>query len=51
MVSHDPDDARRIAEKTVFLADGLANVPVDTAGLFAQPTAGLKAYLGDMKRI
>ena len=46
MVTHDPADARRFADKTVLVADGVAQAPVATAELFANPPAALQAYLG-----
>ena len=47
MVTHDPRDALDFADKTVVFADGAALPPVPTQALFAQPTAALRAYLGD----
>jgi thiamine transport system ATP-binding protein len=47
MVSHDPDDARRIADLTLYLDEGRAHPPVPTAALFADPPPALAAYLGD----
>lgn len=46
MVSHDPSDARRIADQVVLVADGLAHPPMDTASLLDNPPPALKAYLG-----
>jgi thiamine transport system ATP-binding protein len=46
MVTHDPNDAKRFAGKTVLVADGVAHAPVDTATLFANPPPALVAYLG-----
>lgn len=46
MVSHDPDDARRIADDVIVVAEGRAAPPVDTAALFADPPAALRRYLG-----
>lgn len=46
MVSHSPDDARRIATHVLLIADGVAQPPVPTAALFAQPPAALRDYLG-----
>jgi thiamine transport system ATP-binding protein len=46
MVSHDPDDARRIADLTLYLGEGRAHAPVPTAALFADPPPALAAYLG-----
>jgi thiamine transport system ATP-binding protein len=46
MVSHDPDDARRIAGQVVLVADGKAHPPVTTAELLDNPPPVLRAYLG-----
>lgn len=47
MVSHEPDDARRIADEVILIHDGQAHPPVETAEIFANPPAELAAYLGD----
>ena len=49
MVSHDPDDARRIADLTLYVGEGRAHPPVPTAALFADPPPALAAYLGDAR--
>lgn len=46
MVTHEPADARRVAEQTVLVADGKAHPPQQTAPLFDHPPAALAAYLG-----
>ncbi|HCY98953.1 MAG: thiamine ABC transporter ATP-binding protein [Rhodobacterales bacterium RIFCSPHIGHO2_02_FULL_62_130] len=46
MVTHDPADARRFADKTVLVADGVAQAPQPTAALFAEPPQALRDYLG-----
>jgi thiamine transport system ATP-binding protein len=46
MVTHDPDDAMRFADQTVFVADGIARAPVPTKALLADPADALRAYLG-----
>ncbi|MFO6465226.1 ATP-binding cassette domain-containing protein [Jannaschia sp. KMU-145] len=46
MVTHDPDDARRIAQQTALIADGRVIAPTPTDALFAAPTPELRAYLG-----
>lgn len=46
MVTHDPQDARRHASLTSFVADGTALAPGPTESLFANPPAALQAYLG-----
>ena len=46
LVTHDPADARRLADQTVLVADGLASPPAQTAELFAQPPKALADYLG-----
>ncbi|MEM9634577.1 MAG: ATP-binding cassette domain-containing protein [Pseudomonadota bacterium] len=46
MVSHAPEDARRIADQTVLVADGIAQPPVPTFALFENPPPALRDYLG-----
>ncbi|MFV1529195.1 MULTISPECIES: ATP-binding cassette domain-containing protein [unclassified Phaeobacter] len=46
MVSHDPADARRIADQVILVADGVAHPPMATAELLDNPPPVLKAYLG-----
>lgn len=46
MVTHDPADARRLCDVTVFVDDGLAHPPTPTAALFDDPPPALQAYLG-----
>lgn len=46
MVTHDPADAKRFASKTVLVADGVAQAPVPTDQLFANPPQALSDYLG-----
>jgi thiamine transport system ATP-binding protein len=45
-VTHDPGDARRIADLTVLVAEGRAEAPRDTGALFADPPPALRAYMG-----
>ena len=46
MVSHDPEDALRLAAETIVVADGIAHGPRPTAALLADPPPTLAAYLG-----
>ena len=46
LVSHAPNDARRIADHVVLVAEGQAHPPMDTASLLDNPPPALKAYLG-----
>ncbi|MEC7762658.1 MAG: ATP-binding cassette domain-containing protein [Pseudomonadota bacterium] len=46
MVSHEPDDARRIADEVVLVAEGKAHAPVPTDEIFANPPEALRDYLG-----
>ena len=46
MVTHDPDDARRICDQIVLLADGRAYAPQPSAQLLDNPPPALAAYLG-----
>ncbi|MDK3075033.1 ATP-binding cassette domain-containing protein [Sedimentitalea sp. JM2-8] len=46
MVSHDPGDARRIADQVVLVTEGVACPPRDTAALLDDPPPALRDYLG-----
>jgi len=46
MVSHDPADARRIADSVILLASGRAHPPRPTVALLDDPPPELRAYLG-----
>lgn len=46
MVTHDPEDARTFAPRTILVDDGVAHQPVATATLMDNPPPGLKDYLG-----
>ena len=46
MVSHDPEDARRISDQVILVADGVAHPPMATPELLDNPPPALKAYLG-----
>lgn len=46
MVTHDPNDAQRFADRVAFVTEGVAHPPVKTADLFANPPPDLRAYLG-----
>lgn len=46
MVTHDPEDARALGGQTVFVADGVAQAPVETVALLANPPQALQDYLG-----
>ncbi|WP_109465218.1 thiamine ABC transporter ATP-binding protein [Albibacillus kandeliae] len=46
MVSHDPDDARRIADEVILVAEGRAHPPEPTGELLDNPPAALRDYLG-----
>ena len=45
MVSHDPEDARRIADQTIVVADGRASNPKDTFQILDNPPPALQEYL------
>lgn len=47
MVSHAPEDARRVADAVALVSHGALHPPQPTAEVFANPSAHLKAYLGD----
>ena len=46
MVSHAPEDVRRIADEAIFVAEGVARAPEDAAALLDDPPPALRAYLG-----
>ena len=46
MVSHEPEDARRIAAQALLVADGVAHAPMATAELLDNPPPALRDYLG-----
>lgn len=46
MVSHDPNDARRIAEQVILVAEGRAEEPAPTEELLDNPPPALRDYLG-----
>lgn len=46
MITHDPEDARRIASHAILVADGRAAPPVEIADFFANPPEALRRYLG-----
>ncbi len=46
MVTHDPDDAARIADDIILVADGKAAPPVPAKELLAHPPEALRHYLG-----
>jgi thiamine transport system ATP-binding protein len=46
MVTHAPEDARRLADSVVFVGGGVAHAPQATGELLDNPPPALKAYLG-----
>ncbi len=46
LVTHDPEDARAIADSVIVVAEGRADPPLPTAPLLADPPPALRAYLG-----
>lgn len=47
MVTHSPEDAKRIADHVIFVDAGIARVPVPTATFFSQQSdAAVRRYLG-----
>ena len=45
MVTHDPEDARRVAGQTIFMDGGQLQPAEDTGDLFANPHGALARYL------
>jgi len=46
MITHDPEDARRLCDLTLVVADGVAARPAPTAALLDNPPPALRDYLG-----
>ncbi len=46
LITHNPDDARRIAPETIVVADGNVSKPAPTAPLLDTPPIALARYLG-----
>jgi len=46
MITHAPDDVRRIADEAIFVAEGRAEAPVPAADLLNDPPPALRDYLG-----
>lgn len=46
MVTHDPEDARRVASHTCVVADGTVSAPAETQALLDNPPPELRNYLG-----
>ncbi len=46
MVTHAPDDVRRIADQVIFVGSGRAEAPKPAAELMDNPPPELRAYLG-----
>ena len=46
MVTHSPDDVRRIADEVIFVEGGRAHAPRPAAALMDDPPPELRAYLG-----
>lgn len=47
MVTHDPDDAARVAGHVIAVGNGVAHPPAPTAATLASPPPALRAYLGN----
>jgi thiamine transport system ATP-binding protein len=47
MVSHDPDDAKLIADQVIFVADGQVQKPQSTTAFFKSKNKAVKQYLGE----
>jgi len=46
MVSHEPQDAKALADRVSLVTDGAVQPPVPTGEIFANPPAALRDYLG-----
>ncbi|WP_224825107.1 ATP-binding cassette domain-containing protein [Cognatishimia sp. MH4019] len=46
MITHDPDDARLIADQCILVADGRVEAPVEMETFLSDPPEAMRAYLG-----
>ena len=46
MVTHEPEDARNIADQIILVAEGQAHPPAETQQIFDNPPPELRDYLG-----
>ncbi len=46
MVTHDPRDAQKLADQTVFVDQAVAQLPQETGAFFANPSDALARYIG-----
>lgn len=46
MVTHNPNDARQIAQSIIHVTDGMAHAPVQTREFLENPPPALRDYLG-----
>ena len=46
LVTHNPEDALRIAQNTILVAEGIASPPMATSALMLNPPKSLATYLG-----
>jgi len=46
MVSHAPEDAKRIADQVILVSDGIAAPPHDTLDLFKNPPQAMRDWIG-----
>jgi thiamine transport system ATP-binding protein len=47
MVTHDPDDARAVADHLCLIADGIVSAPTPARATLDDPPPALRAYLGE----
>lgn len=47
LVTHAPEDAKRIAKEVVFVGEGHARAPMPTLPFFSEPSEELRSYLGN----
>ncbi|MEM6590127.1 MAG: ATP-binding cassette domain-containing protein, partial [Pseudomonadota bacterium] len=48
MVTHEPEDARHVADEVILVAEGRAHAPVATKEIFGNPPPALRDYLGQL---
>ena len=48
MVTHQPEDARQIADQVIFVDGGTVRQPVPTMNFFAKQDEAVARYLGEV---
>ena len=44
-VTHDPDDARKVADRVIFVSDGKVHAPSPTDSVLSEPSEEMRRYM------